>query len=333
MNLIKGKVIKSTHYFDNISRVDQIKLVRALEVEHENRDFKEFEVIAPYVRSMSIFKPYAEFGQRDFEQIFRDIKLHKLKKGKRVTNFGDNADTVYIILSGRVAITYPNSDLLNLSKEGGAKLLRERTCIMTNKQVTKTRKQNTFITSKGTKVSGENEFQREQMKFARVEEAKTKNQTFQLFDKMLGLEKDPKLAKIRAQNPLNNITVPSDGLRDLDQRIGDFYIPAEQRERGADGGLHPFLRVQKGIEDQGNTFNYTQVGTSYNKERCSSASSHRSKRSQASHCSMEDEASYQSLTEEQEEEKEPSIEDLLSITDSPGMRAGAGFDIPLIRDK
>ena len=48
---------------------------------------------------------------------------------------------------------------------------------------------------------------------------------------------------------------------------------------------------------------------------------------------MDDQASYQTLTEEQEEEKEPTIEDLLSITESPGMRVGAGFDIPLIRDK
>lgn len=53
---------------------------------------------------------------------------------------------------------------------------------------------NSSITSQGTKGAGENEFQREQIKFARVEEAKTKNKTFQLFDKMLGLEKDPKLA-------------------------------------------------------------------------------------------------------------------------------------------
>ena len=57
------------------------------------------------------------------------------------------------------------------------------------------------------------------MKFARVEEAKTNNKTFQLFDKMLGLEKDPKLLKIRAENPLNHINVPKDGIIDLDERI------------------------------------------------------------------------------------------------------------------
>ena len=90
---------------------------------------------------------------------------------------------------------------------------------MTNKQVTKTRKQSTFLTAQGTKVANETEFQREQMKFARVEEAKTNNKTFQLFDKMLGLEKDPKLLKIRAENPLMHINVPKDGIIDLDERI------------------------------------------------------------------------------------------------------------------
>lgn len=79
MNLVKGKVVKSTHYFDGLSRVEQIKLVRALEVDHESRDAKEFEAIGPFVRSMSIFKPYAEFEDRDFEQIFKDIKLHKFR--------------------------------------------------------------------------------------------------------------------------------------------------------------------------------------------------------------------------------------------------------------
>ena len=122
MNLCRGKVVKSTNYFDQLSKVDQIKLVKALEVDHESRDVKEFDLIAPYVRSMSIFKPYVEFDNKDFEQIFRDIKLHKVKKFKRITNFGENADTVYLILTGRVAITYPNTQLAKIIKEGGAKL-------------------------------------------------------------------------------------------------------------------------------------------------------------------------------------------------------------------
>ena len=58
------------------------------------------------------------------------------------------------------------------------------------------------------------------MKTQRLEEAKTKNKTFQLFDKMLGIEKDPKLAKIREENPLNNIAVPQCEMVDLEERIG-----------------------------------------------------------------------------------------------------------------
>ena len=46
------------------------------------------------------------------------------------------------------------------------------------------------------------------------------NKTFQLFDKMLGIEKDPKLLQIREENPLNNIAVPQMEMTDLDERIG-----------------------------------------------------------------------------------------------------------------
>ena len=87
-----------------------------MEVDPENRDVKEFDLIAPYVRSMSIFKPYVEFDNKDFEQIYRDIKLHKIKKFRRIANFGENADTVYLILTGRVAITYPNAELAKIMK-------------------------------------------------------------------------------------------------------------------------------------------------------------------------------------------------------------------------
>ena len=50
--------------------------------------------------------------------------------------------------------------------------------------------------------------ERERQKVQRVEEAKTKNATFQMFDKMLGIQQDPKLQKFKENNPLNNITVP-----------------------------------------------------------------------------------------------------------------------------
>ena len=36
---------------------------------------------------------------------------------------------------------------------------------------------------------------------------------------MLGIEKDPKLKKIREENPLNNIAVPQGLIGNLDDRI------------------------------------------------------------------------------------------------------------------
>ena len=40
-----------------------------------------------------------------------------------------------------------------------------------------------------------------------------------MFDKMLGIQKDPRLLKIREQNPLNNINVPFGPVNDVDARI------------------------------------------------------------------------------------------------------------------
>ena len=121
------------------------------------------------------------------------------------------------------------------------------------------------------------------MMYARVEEAKTKNKTFQLFDKMLGLEKDPKLLKIREQNPLNNILVPKDGINDLDERIDQFYEPMDP---GSGESLHPLLQVHKGLsldsKLNNSTFNYTQLSANQYKENGSPACSHRSKKSLAS---------------------------------------------------
>ncbi len=51
-----------------------------------------------------------------------------------------------------------------------------------------------------------------------------------MFDKMLGIQKDPKLAMIREQNPLNNIHVPQGGVNNVDARIEQFYIPVDDHD-------------------------------------------------------------------------------------------------------
>ena len=60
-----------------------------------------------------------------------------------------------------------------------------------------------------------------------------------MFDKMLGIEKDPKLAKIRDENPLNKIAVPSAGVGDLESRIGQYYIPVVDNPNY----IHPLLEM------------------------------------------------------------------------------------------
>lgn len=220
MNLIKGKVIKSTHYFDDeLNNEGKIKLVKALANEPGKRDNEEMRLIEKYVRSMQIFKPYAHYKSEDFESLVQDIKLHKMRRGIRICNFGDNADRIYVIVNGRAAITYPNAQYFELMEGGGAKFFKERTQLCTENEVSKILRRNTLITANGIPgLMGDSQHLQDQ-KTQRLEEAKTKNKTFQLFDKMLGIEKNPKLIQIRELNPLNNINVPKMEMTDLDERI------------------------------------------------------------------------------------------------------------------
>ena len=68
-NLIKGKVVKATHYFDDVSNVEKIKLVKCLASEPGKRDTETVKTIEKYVRSMALFKPYAHFKSDDFESL------------------------------------------------------------------------------------------------------------------------------------------------------------------------------------------------------------------------------------------------------------------------
>ena len=108
LNLIMGKVVKSTHYFDQLGYNEQRELLHALNVEPGNREHKHCELILKYIRSISVFKPYEEFEDNDFEQIVKGVTLQKIKQGQRICNYGDYADQTYWIISGRVAITHPN---------------------------------------------------------------------------------------------------------------------------------------------------------------------------------------------------------------------------------
>ena len=61
-DLVRGKMIKSTHYFDDMKDRDtKLALLRALSSEPGNREDYELRAIEPFVRSMSIFKSYSDF--------------------------------------------------------------------------------------------------------------------------------------------------------------------------------------------------------------------------------------------------------------------------------
>ena len=64
---------------------------------------------------------------------------------------------------------------------------------------------------------------------------------------MLGIEKDPKLLKIREENPLNKIEVPQGLVGDIDGRIEQFYLPVDPNSEH----MHPLLSIAR-FENENN---------------------------------------------------------------------------------
>ena len=56
----------------------------------------------------------------------QEIKLEKLRAGTRLTSFGESADSIYVILDGRVAVNHPNEQYMLLMQELGPKGFKER---------------------------------------------------------------------------------------------------------------------------------------------------------------------------------------------------------------
>lgn len=108
MNLVRGKVIRSTHYFDDLEDAQKMTLLKALDSEAGMRDDTQCKAIEAYVRSMTFLKPYSEFESVDFQSVVQEIKLQKVKAGQRITTYGDMADSVHVIINGRIAISHPN---------------------------------------------------------------------------------------------------------------------------------------------------------------------------------------------------------------------------------
>ena len=333
MNLLKGKVIRSSHYFEEISYPEQMGIIKALEEEPGTREDISCKLLEPYIRSMSFFKPYQEFEPSDFQSVCQDLKLHKVHKGTRLGSYGDPSDTVYLIMKGRVAITHPNKAYFKVKEESTTKQFRERTELMTQRQVEKQIKQKTFLTAQGL-VAGTDEAI-EQMKNQRVEDAKTKNKTFQMFDKMLGIEKDPKLAQIRLANPMNNICIPNGGIDDVDERINMYYIPVDSNSNT----IHPLLTLSKGknstIKNRPALIQTSTHGDDASMSRHDSPRSPRkSRRSGESPGSRDERDSFRSSIDSFGGDRpELTADEVLNSATSPGLLAADGFDIQLLRDK
>ena len=107
-NLCTGKVVRTTHYFEELEFEAKKKLLKALDTDKESRTERDIEQIEPYVRSFNFLKRYTDFTSDDFHPITKELKLVKIKRGERLTDFGTDCNEVFIIVSGRIVITHPN---------------------------------------------------------------------------------------------------------------------------------------------------------------------------------------------------------------------------------
>lgn len=65
MNLVTGKVVRTTHFFEDLPDFRKLDLLKALDSEPGLRDDAECKQIERYIRSMTFFKPYSEFESKD----------------------------------------------------------------------------------------------------------------------------------------------------------------------------------------------------------------------------------------------------------------------------
>lgn len=156
----------------------------------ENEHLKQIE---PFVRSLKMFKPYADYETGDMAPFLQDISLHKFKTGERIFDAEEPSDRVYVVLAGRIAVAHASNTLLEYKLN--PKVFKERVQYLTTAQKHKLLKKRTFVTREGgyCEIGDDHETYMQQMKTLKLEEAKAKHSTFLLFDKMLGIEENPKL--------------------------------------------------------------------------------------------------------------------------------------------
>lgn len=66
LNMLTGKITRETYFHEDIPRVNQLSLIKALQVEPGTREVDQYKVVEPYLRSLKMFKPYADFESADF---------------------------------------------------------------------------------------------------------------------------------------------------------------------------------------------------------------------------------------------------------------------------
>ena len=130
-------------------------------------------VIEPLLRSLKFFSAYEEYDSADLHQFVQDIKLHKVTKGTRIYDAEEIADTVYVILAGRVAIAHATPALLDYKTN--PKVFKERVEFLTTRQKERFQSK-TFLTS-GNVCNFEDveEYKQMLMKEQMLEDAKAKN--------------------------------------------------------------------------------------------------------------------------------------------------------------
>ena len=189
------------------------------EVKEDDSDGEDMQAICSSVRSQKFWKDDL-LNDQELKQIANALRLRKFRKDDRIFDFGSDADEFFVIVRGQVGILYADMKVKDMKADGS---FNRRVREMRQAYVAEANKNRTFVTTKGVVEKKEEEENKEkyiaERKIAeRKRMAMEKNETYQKFDNLLGLEPNPIMQQCQQDlnplyrmedNPLLQVELPS----------------------------------------------------------------------------------------------------------------------------
>jgi AraC-like DNA-binding protein len=133
--------------------------------------------------------------------VANSLQVKKFQRDKRIFCAGDNSDDFFVVVRGQVAVLNPKPIVAEYQKSN---TFADKVIGVREKYVAQAIEERTFITKTQQQIVEKNEtleIKEEQAK-ARRKRAMETNETYRLFDQMLGLEPNQTVIEVKQRNPL-----------------------------------------------------------------------------------------------------------------------------------